>query len=58
MGELMCCSAVDNDMTQAPDEHLLAVDEGKLSPVVVVATILLAVLFVMAFLYRIGVTIL
>lgn len=43
-------------MTQAPDEHLLAVEEEAISPVIVVVTILLGLLFLIGFLYRFGVT--
>lgn len=44
-------------MTRAPDEHVLAVDEEKLSPVIVLATIILVALFLIAVLYRIGLTV-
>lgn len=43
-------------MTQTPDEHTLAVEEGKVSPVIILVTILIIVLFVLAILYRLGVT--
>lgn len=45
-------------MTKTPDEHALAVEEGKVSPVIVIVTILLIALFVVAVLYRVGVTLL
>lgn len=45
-------------MTKAPDEHALAVEEGKVSPVIIVVTILIIILFIVAFLYRLGVTLL
>lgn len=45
-------------MTQRPDDHLLAVEKERLSPVVVVVTGLLILLFVIAFLYRLGVSLL
>ncbi|MGZ0747665.1 MULTISPECIES: hypothetical protein [unclassified Haloparvum] len=38
------------------DQYITADDEERLSPVVVVATILLLGLFGLAFLYRIGLT--
>ena len=44
--------------TKTPDEHALAVEEGKVSPVIVVVTILLIGLFILAMLYRLGITIL
>ena len=42
-------------MTRRPDEHMLAVEEERLSPVVIVVTVLLIVLFILAILYRIGI---
>lgn len=44
-------------MTQAPDEHLLSVEEEMISPVIVVVTVLLALLFLIGFLYRAGLTV-
>ncbi len=45
-------------MTQTPDEHTLAVEEGKVSPVVILVTMIIVLLFVVALLYRTGITIL
>lgn len=45
-------------MARKPDEHLLATEEGKVSPVIIVVTILIIALFLVAFLYRVGVTVL
>ena len=45
-------------MTQRPDEHALAVQEGQISPVIVYVTIVIAVLFLIAFVYRLGITVL
>ena len=44
-------------MTKAPDDHVLTAEEGRISPVIVLATILLGLLFVVAILYRIGISI-
>ena len=44
-------------MTKRPEEHLLATEEEKLSPVIVIVTIALILLFGFALLYRLGVTI-
>ena len=46
-----------DSMTQAADEHTLAVEEGTLSPVVVIVTVLIALLFVVAVLYRVGIAV-
>ena len=45
-------------MTRRPEDHLLAVEEGKLSPVVVVVTTILVVLFLIGLLYRVGIALL
>ena len=43
-------------MTQTPDEHTLAVEEGTVSPIIILVTGLIIVLFVIAIIYRLGVT--
>ena len=45
-------------MTRRPDEHVLSVEEGKLSPVIVVVTGILVALFLLAFAYRLGIALL
>lgn len=45
-------------MAKTPDDHVLTVEEGRISPVIILATILLGVMFVVAFLYRIGISVL
>ena len=45
-------------MTKTADEHTLSAEEGKVSPVIVVVTIVMILLFLVALLYRLGVTIL
>ncbi len=45
-------------MAADEDEHVLAVEEEQLSPVIIVATIVLILLFVLAVLYRIGISVL
>ena len=44
-------------MTQAPDEHILSVEEEAISPIVLIVTVLLALLFLIGFLYRLGLTV-
>lgn len=43
-------------MTKTPDDHVLAVEEEKVSPIIIVVTILLVGLFLVAMLYRVGIT--
>lgn len=45
-------------MTRRPEDHVLAVEEGRLSPIVVVVTALLVVLFLLGLLYRAGLALL
>ena len=45
-------------MTRRPEDHVLAVDEGKVSPIIIIVTILLVILFVLGFLYRAGLALL
>ncbi len=45
-------------MPRTPDEHVLAAEEGRISPLITIATVVLALLFGVALLYRFGLTVL
>lgn len=44
-------------MTKRPDDHALAVEEGKISPAIVLFTVIMILLFVVAGVYRLGITV-